>query len=79
MLSERNYNEITDLGLAASLTASGFFVFNVDKSNPRRVVFVFEKSPELYEHINLYWSNKLLLPAAVLLEHVRQLKSRIYS
>ena len=74
-----NYNEITDLGLAASLTASGFVVIKVDKSNPRRVVFVFEKSPELEDKIELFWSNNLLLPATILLENIRQLKSRIYS
>jgi hypothetical protein len=74
-----NYNEITDLGLAASLTASGFVIVKLDKSNPRRVVFVFEKSPQLQNVIDQFWSNKLRLPAAALLEHVRQLKSRIYS
>lgn len=74
-----NFNEISDLGLAASLTASGFVITTIDKSNPRRVVFVFEKSPELHNKVELYWSNKLLLPASSLLEHMRQLKSRIYS
>jgi hypothetical protein len=74
-----DYNEITDLGLAASLTASGFVVDRIDRRNPRRVVFVFPKTPDVQEHIELFWANKLLLPASVLLEHVRQLKSRIYS
>jgi hypothetical protein len=74
-----NYNEVTDLGLAASLTASGLIVKRIDRTNPRRVVFCFEDSPKLREHIELYWSNELLIPASTLLEHVRQLKSRIYS
>lgn len=74
-----NYNEIKDLGLAASLTASGFVISRVDRTNPHRVVFCFAKSPDVDRHIELFWSNKLLLPASVLLEHVRQLKSRIYS
>lgn len=73
-----SYNEVSDLGLAASLTATGFIVIQVNKSNPRRVVFVFEKSPQLEGTIELFWSNKLLLPATVLLENIRQLKSRIY-
>jgi len=73
------YYETSDLGLAASLVACGFEIANVDKSNPRRVVFVFEKTGELDQNIDLFWSNKLLLPATQLLEHIRQLKSRIYS
>lgn len=73
-----DYNEVSDLGLAASLSATGFVIVGVDKSNPRRVVFVFEQSPELQNQIELFWANKLLLPASTLLEHMRQLKSRIY-
>lgn len=76
---QRDYNEITDIGLAASLTAKGFVVSYLDKSNPRRVVFIFEQSPGLRKHVDQFWSKELLLPASVLLEHVRQLKSRIYS
>lgn len=73
-----DYNEITDLGLAASLTASGFVVVDVDKANPRRVVFIFDKSPELESSVRQFWSNELLLPATLLLEHMRYLKARIY-
>lgn len=78
---QRNYDEIrvTDIGLAASLTAKGFVVSDLDKSNPRRVVFIYRQSPELHASVNQFWSNQLLLPASVLLEHIRQLKSRIYS
>jgi hypothetical protein len=68
----------TDLGLCASLTASGFVVSEIDKSNPRRAVFVFEDTPELQEKVALFWANELKLPANVLLEHIRLLKSRIY-
>lgn len=75
----KNYYETTDLGLAASLTASGFAVSNIDKSNPRRVIFVFENTGNLQEVIEQYWSNRLLLPASALLEQIRQLKTRIYS
>lgn len=74
-----NYNEISDLGLAASLTASGFVIRRVDKSNPRRVVFIFEQSDELEDTIERFWANKLSLPASTLLENIRVLKSRIYS
>ncbi len=74
-----NYYETSDLGLAASLTASGFAVIDVDKSNPRRVVFLFNDEPELQKVADKFWSNRLLLSASTLLEHIRQLKSRIYS
>lgn len=79
MKRDYDYMRVTDIGLAASLTAKGFVVSDLDKSNPRRVVFVFKQSPELQDTVSRFWSNQLLLPASVLLEHIRQLKSRIYS
>ena len=74
-----DYYKTTDLGLTASLTASGFIIAYIDKSNPRRVVFLFDDTPELQEMVNRFWSLELKLPAAVLLEHIKLLKSRIYS
>lgn len=71
-------NQVSDLGLAASLSASGLKIIKVDKSNPRRVIFVFDETPRLYECVEQYWSNELLLPAPLLIENIRQLKSRIY-
>lgn len=73
-----DYYKTTDLGLTASLTASGFAVADIDKSNPRRVVFLFDDSPELQQKVEQFWSQELKLPAAVLLEHIRLLKARIY-
>jgi hypothetical protein len=73
-----NYNEVSDLGLAASLAASGFVVDRVDKSNPRRVIFIFEASDALKDCVDLFWAGKLLLSATTLLEQIRLLKARIY-
>lgn len=74
-----NYNEITDLGLAASLTASGFVVKRINKTNPQRVVFCFENTPDLQRQIELFWADELFLPSSTVLDHVRKLKSRIHS
>ncbi len=74
-----DYYRTTDLGLTASLTASGFIITDIDKSNPRRVVFLFDDTPELQEMVSRFWSLELKLPAAVLLENIKLLKSRIYS
>ena len=73
-----NYYQTTDLGLTASLTASGFVIADIDKSNPRRVVFLFDDNPELRKTVAEFWSQDLKLSAAVLLEHIRLIKARIY-
>ena len=79
MTKNDNQYETSDLGLTASLTASGYIVADIDKSNPRRVVFLFDNTPELQKTIEQFWSQDLKLPASVLLEHIRLLKARIYN
>lgn len=70
--------ETSDLGLAASLAASNFTVTSVNKSNSRRVVFCFSKTPALLKAVDAYWAKDLLLPAMVLMESIKMLKARIY-
>ncbi len=77
-MQQDDYYKVTDLGLTASLTASGFIIADIDKTNPRRVVFLFDNTPELQKAVAEFWSQDLKLPAAVLLEHIRLLKARIY-
>jgi hypothetical protein len=79
MLKNENIYETSDLGLAASLAASGFPIHTIDKSNPRRVIFCFNSSKELDSAVDSYWSNTLLLSAQDLLGQIKMLKSRIYS
>lgn len=47
----KNINETSDLPTAATLLLLKHRLLSVDKSNPRRAVFIFEKSTELEEHI----------------------------
>lgn len=74
-----DYFHSSDLGLAASLSAVGFDLARVDKTNPRRVVFYFANSPELERATKQYLSGDLKLSAAVLMEHIKMLKGRIYT
>lgn len=73
-----SYFETSDMGLAATLTASGFILARVNKDNPRRVVFLFANTPQLQQQVTRFWSGELKLSATVLLEHIRIIKARIY-
>lgn len=74
-----DYYYTSDLGLAASLSASNFTLADIDKGDPRRVVFCFVPTDALLSAVDAYWSRELLLPAATLMEHIKMLKTRIYS
>lgn len=76
---DNRQEQVSDLGLAASLCATGFTVTRVDKTNPKRVVFCFAPSGELNHAIQAYWSRELSVPAMALMENIKALKARIYS
>ena len=71
--------ETSDLGLAATLSASGCAVIGINKTDPKRVGFLFADCPKLQSLVQQFWVGELKLSATVLLEHIRQLKNRIYS
>lgn len=77
-MSHENY-KTTDLGLSATLTVVGFPVLDIDKTNPRRVVFLFEASDELDDSVKKYWSGELKVSANSLLDGIKYLKALIYS
>lgn len=68
-----------DLGLAAALISIDFQLFDLDKSNPRKVQFLFKDSNDLQEAIEDYWSNSLKVNARTNFETLKMLKNRIHS
>ncbi len=68
----------SDLGEAATLNAAGFRVSKVDKSNPKRVVFLFVNSTELKQCVEGYWSGDYKLSANLIIDSIKLLKALIY-
>jgi len=69
----------SDLGLASAMVSVGIPLISLDKSNPKRVEFVFEETKELQEAINSYWSSDLLVSPLTYFNAMKMLKNRIYS
>jgi hypothetical protein len=68
-----------DLGCSAALITAEFKLLELDRTNYRRIGFIFEYSYELEEAISNYWSNKLPVDARRYFENTKMLKTRIYS
>lgn len=68
-----------DLSLAATLVAWGFQMLDIDKTDDKKALFVFENNENLADSIKSYWSDlKPILPKR-LLSTLKDLKSQIYS
>ena len=68
-----------DLGLASALVHVGFVLRGLDRSNGRKVEFIFDKTPEFEDAVNRFWSGELLIDAQSYFEAIRSVKNRIYS
>ncbi len=71
--------EVSDLGLASYLQCSGFSALKLDRTNPRRVVFCFERGDAIEKVARGYWERTARVdPLSLLLSH-KTLKQRIYN
>jgi len=68
-----------DLGLASVLITFGYQLLELEKSNPKKVRFIFKREKSIEQVINDYWDDKIQLPAQTLLNNQKMLKNRIYS
>jgi len=75
-----NYYYSSDLGLIASLISIDFQLISIDKSeNPNKATFIIKKEYDIEDRIGEYFSGQLMVPARVLFENIKLLKSMIYN
>jgi len=68
-----------DLGLASALVVLEYRLVKLDKTNPKKVRFVFKQQKGIDNAMLEYWNGKLELPAQKLFNAQKMLKNRIYS
>jgi len=68
-----------DLGLATTLTTLGYKLLELDKTNPKKVRFVFKEEKNIEQIMLKYWNDEITLPALSLFNNLKTLKNRLYS
>jgi hypothetical protein len=67
-----------DLGLVTTLSL--FFPIKViDRSNPRKVLFVFDLTDELNDFVEKYWRSEIVVEPQIFTNQIKNIKTRIYS
>ena len=76
-----NKNEFStsDLGLATVLVTLNYELLELDRSNPKKIKFVFKGEENTEKVVNDYFNDRIKLPALTLFNNQKNLKSRIYS
>lgn len=62
----------------ACVLSMDFPIFDIDKTDPKRALFVFEESPELEIAISSYWSGSLKVDPQAYFNQLKVLKARLY-
>lgn len=68
-----------DLGLATALITLKYELINLDKSNPKKVRFVFKEEKGIEQAMLKYWNNDTKVPALTFFNNLKTLKNRLYS
>lgn len=68
-----------DLGVSTALLCAGFELLSVEKSNPRKALFVFRKETGIEEITDKYFSDRLEVKARSYFDHLKALKNKLYS
>ena len=78
-LAAEDHYSTYDLGQTSALVSLGFQIVAFDKTNPRKIQFVFQRSAELDAAAEDYWADRLQVKARGLVDSMKMLKNRIYS
>lgn len=76
-MEDENYYVTSDLGLASVLSLT-HTIEKTDKSNLKRVLFYFQKTPKLEKLCADYWNKKLKVEPQAFFMQTKVLKNMIY-
>ncbi len=68
-----------DLNLASTLLTLGYKLIELDKTNIKKVKFVFKHQKGIEQSATDFWDDKITLPAKTLFANQKTCKNRIYT
>lgn len=71
--------ELADLGAAAAVASVGFKLLNLEPTDGKRVIFIFQNEPGIGEAVERFWSGQLSVDAFTYFAAVKLLKSRLHA
>jgi len=72
-----DYFKISDLAMAAAISLF-MPIEAINRQNPQRVEFVFERSRRLEKILRIYWRNEMKVEPKEYFSQLKNLKSRLY-
>ncbi|PIR12771.1 hypothetical protein COV49_04315 [Candidatus Falkowbacteria bacterium CG11_big_fil_rev_8_21_14_0_20_39_10] len=68
-----------DLGCSTALLCVDFKLLSIEKTNPKKALFVFRRKVGIEETANSYFADRLEVKARSFFDHLKALKNKLYS
>ena len=68
-----------DMGLATTLITLKYELVKLDKTNPKKIRFVFKEEEGIEQRMIEYWKDEISVSALTFFNNLKTLKNRIYS
>lgn len=68
-----------DLGVSAALLCVGFCLLSLNKTDPRKALFVFKREDGIDNSANQYFTDQLNVKARSFFDNIKALKNKLYS
>ena len=79
LYDDTNFFTTFDLGGCAALICSGYELMAVDKTNPNKALFVFQREDGIEETVDDYWADRLEVKARRYFDSLKAVKNKLYS
>ena len=77
-MNENDYYKTTDIALATTLYCYGLKLDAIDKTNPSRATFIFERDSGLDDLVQAFWAHTLKVDPLLYFNELKQIKTRLY-
>ncbi len=77
--NENEFFETADFGLIVYLTYLGYKIVEIKKTNNKRKIFVFKRTPKIEIDIKQFWEREAMVEPQQFLNTIKYVKSRIYN
>ena len=75
---KNEFFESSDISLVAALCCLGFHLDTIDKTNPKRAIFIVRRDQGLDEVIQRFWSHAVLVDPMAYFGALKEIKTRLY-
>lgn len=78
-INQQDFITTYDLGISSALLSANFELISMDKTNPKKVQFIFRRETGIEKVVDDYFADKLKIKARTFFDNIKAIKNKMYS